>query len=179
VSTRRLVEIYETSIFDTECEIQTILFFEADSINDTTNILHLWADRLSDQFGLIRRGGGETFEDTYLQGAVINGILYGDTTLISPIESIQDFPREIYLYQNYPNPFNPVTKISFDIPKREHVLLEVYDTMGRLVETVLDKDIAAGHHIVEFENNNLSSGIYLYRIKTKNYSETKKMVYLK
>jgi hypothetical protein len=169
----------EEILFGLECQIQRVLFFHADSLNDTTDILHLWNDRLSDKFGLIRRGGGDTFETTYLKGVFINGVLYGDTTLISSLTEIQDHPSEIILNQNYPNPFNPVTKISFQIPKTEHVKLDVYDTSGRLVETILDKNIPAGHHIVEFEDKNLSSGIYIYRIKTKKYSETKKMIYLK
>jgi hypothetical protein len=83
------------------------------------------------------------------------------------------------LEQNYPNPFNPVTKISFTIPKAGHVILKVNDILGREVAVIVDGYRPAGSHNVEFNAENLPSGIYLYSIESGDFKDTKKMTLIK
>ncbi len=89
------------------------------------------------------------------------------------------YEKDFKLFQNYPNPFNPNTIIKFNIPYSEYVKLEVYDVLGKEVNTLANKIFSAGSHSIEFKSGELSSGIYFYRIITKKYSETKKMVIIK
>ncbi|HSH65499.1 MAG TPA: T9SS type A sorting domain-containing protein [Bacteroidia bacterium] len=83
------------------------------------------------------------------------------------------------LKQNYPNPFNPETKISFSIPKEEFVTLKVYDITGQEISTLMNQKVVSGNYTVSFDGSYLASGIYFYRIQTKNYVQAKKMILLK
>lgn len=88
-------------------------------------------------------------------------------------------PTNFQLYQNYPNPFNPETIIKFDLPKNQHVTLQVFDVHGRLVQTVLNETIPAGNHQVKFNANHLTSGMYFYKMTTPEFSRTLKMILIK
>jgi photosystem II stability/assembly factor-like uncharacterized protein len=88
-------------------------------------------------------------------------------------------PRVFSLSQNYPNPFNPVTRISFFIPTKSNVCLEVYDVLGKKVSTLLNKTLEAGNHDAIFNGANLSSGIYFYCIRLGSLIQTKKCLLLK
>jgi len=94
------------------------------------------------------------------------------------IESI-NLPKEYKLSQNYPNPFNPVTKINFDLPKEGNVKLVIYDILGREVKQLVNEFKKAGKYTVEFNGNNLASGIYFYRIEIGNFVQVKKMMLIK
>ncbi len=101
--------------------------------------------------------------------------------LITSVENNRpkELPVSFQLMQNFPNPFNPATTISFNLPKRTNVNITVYDILGRNVATVIDEFKSAGSHSVIFNAAELPSGIYFYTIKTKEYSETKKMTLLR
>lgn len=88
-------------------------------------------------------------------------------------------PLKYQLSQNYPNPFNPKTTINFEIPSYTKVNLSIYDCLGRLVTTLVDREINFGPYSVEFTSNKLSSGVYFYRLTTESFTETKKMVIVK
>ena len=88
-------------------------------------------------------------------------------------------PREYKLAQNYPNPFNPSTKISFALPKAGNVELKIYDILGREVMTLVNEFRTAGSYTVDFNAANLASGVYFYRIKSGDFTNTKKMVLMK
>jgi hypothetical protein len=88
-------------------------------------------------------------------------------------------PDKFYLYQNYPNPFNPATNIRFDLAKREHVRLTVYDITGKMVEIIADKDFNAGSYDADFKADNLSSGIYFYKLETQEFTAIRKMILIK
>ncbi len=90
-----------------------------------------------------------------------------------------NLPGKLRLWQNHPNPFNPSTKIKFTLPKSENVKIEVYNIMGQKIVTLLDKLVSAGYHEVEFNGQNLFSGIYWYRIEAGNFQDVKKMILLK
>lgn len=88
-------------------------------------------------------------------------------------------PNEFILYQNFPNPFNPNTTISFDIPKNSFITINIYSLNGRIIETILQKNLQVGRHSIVFNASDLSSGIYYYELKSKNFRSVKKLVVLK
>jgi len=98
---------------------------------------------------------------------------------ITGVEISPDLPTEYKLFQNYPNPFNPVTNIEFEIPKTGEVTIKLYDLLGREVRTLVQKELNAGRHKVILDGNNLTSGLYFYKIWSVNYSDTKKLILLK
>lgn len=88
-------------------------------------------------------------------------------------------PAQFELKQNYPNPFNPKTTIEFSLPRKEKVQLIVYNLIGQPVKKLVDGEFEAGRHFVEFNADELSSGIYLYTIKAGDFTSTKKMILMK
>lgn len=88
-------------------------------------------------------------------------------------------PVDFKLNQNYPNPFNPTTEISWQLPVRSHVILKVYDILGKEVLTLVDEAETAGNHKIEFNAGNLTSGIYFYTLNAGSFHKTKKLVLLK
>jgi hypothetical protein len=87
--------------------------------------------------------------------------------------------KKVSIEQNYPNPFNSNTNIVFSISFPDYVRLNIYDVLGRKVNTLIDKKLEAGKHSVELNARNLSSGIYFYRLQVGKYSNVKKMIVLK
>jgi flagellar hook assembly protein FlgD len=88
------------------------------------------------------------------------------------------------LAQNYPNPFNPSTTIKYSVKEKAHVSMKIYNVAGQLVRTLVNSDMNAGAYIETWNGRSnsgdpVSSGIYFYRLVTKNFSMTKKMVFLK
>ena len=116
--------------------------------------------------------------ESILKGAVINGVVYGDTT-VTDVNYPDNTPEEFSLSQNYPNPFNPSTKIKFVIPISSFVNLTVYDMLGREVTTLVNEEKHPGSYEVKFDGSNLSSGIYFYILTIGNRTLTKKMCLLK
>ncbi len=113
-----------------------------------------------------------------------NGLPAGDLNWWSIPTGIKNdtrtgIPGEFSLSQNYPNPFNPTTNIKFSLPKASKVTLIVYNILGQRVAQLINEDLNAGNYNYKFDATNLSSGIYLYRIQTDNYMQTKKMILLK
>ncbi len=88
-------------------------------------------------------------------------------------------PDKFELYQNYPNPFNPTTTINYSLPKDSKVVLEVYNSIGQRVATLLNGEMAAGYHQVKFNTSNLSSGVYFYWLKAGSFVSTMKLILLK
>jgi len=98
---------------------------------------------------------------------------------VTSIQTENSIPYKYEIYQNYPNPFNPSTVIIFQIPKAGHVLLKIYDVMGREVQTIINENLNPGKYETTFDGHSLPSGVYFYKITTKNFSETKKMLMIK
>jgi hypothetical protein len=112
----------------------------------------------------------------------------GNFEYSNEIEIIVDFtPKEFVLYQNYPNPFNPTTTIKFEIPsviaseakQSLMVSLKVYDILGNEVATLVNEEKQPGVYEVEYNSENLSSGIYFYQLKAGEFTSIKKMVLLR
>lgn len=95
------------------------------------------------------------------------------------ISGNQDLPGSVELNQNYPNPFNPVTVIGYELPVSSEVQLEVYDMLGRRVATLVNNQVEAGWHEIQFDASNLASGVYIYRLQAGNQLMTKKLTLIK
>jgi len=96
---------------------------------------------------------------------------------------IEVLPTKYELMQNYPNPFNPATKIRFSLPEDAKIAINIYNILGEKVASVLNEELKAGFHEVDFTSNSagyrLSSGVYIYAIEAKNFSQVKKMILMK
>jgi hypothetical protein len=103
--------------------------------------------------------------------------------LFSPISGIEEDNSarisEFRLHQNYPNPFNSTTRIDYQLPLTNHVILKVYDVLGRKIATLVDQRLPAGKHQVELNASEMPSGIYYYQLQAGNYHEVKKMILMK
>jgi hypothetical protein len=90
------------------------------------------------------------------------------------------YPIEAFeLYQNYPNPFNPSTTIKFNLLQTGYTTIKIYDILGKEIETLLDGKMNAGNHEVHWNAQNLSSGVYFYKLQSGSMSLTKKLIYQK
>jgi len=108
----------------------------------------------------------------------------GTTDYSDLVEVIVSVPKVFSLEQNYPNPFNPSTKINFSLAVDSKVSLKVFDVLGQEVMTLVNGQIAAGRHDVQFNASGLNSGVYFYRIDAtgvdgNNFSSVKKMILTK
>lgn len=159
------------------------------------NWLQSFRYRLVKDIGIYQIDEGGCFYQAshFLNGCIINGVLYGDTTLTDLDDEGNSIPKEYKLEQNYPNPFNPNTTIKYSIPtspinpspyqgegNRERLItLTVYDVLGRKVAILVNEEKPAGSYEVEFNASQLPSGVYFYRLKAGEYVETKKMLLIK
>ncbi len=100
-----------------------------------------------------------------------------------PVEEIITEVSSFGLEQNYPNPFNPVTTIKYSIPSGIETLqatsLRIYDILGKEVAVLVNQKQAAGNYEVKFDANNIASGVYIYRIESGNFSDSKRMMLVK
>ena len=95
-----------------------------------------------------------------------------------------ELPGSFLLKQNYPNPFNPITTIEFDIAVTGHVVLYIYNSNGQLVRTLVDEDLAPGQYHLQWngldqQDRQLASGLYLYKLVSGSFSQTKTMLLIK
>ena len=132
------------------------------------------------------------YDDTFLQGKAglycwANQSGYWDNFIVENLDYVSVLAPEYTkttastytLKQNYPNPFNPATEISFSLPSKEKVILEVYNSLGQKVKTLINREISAGVHALTFDATTLPSGIYFYRIMAGDFQQVRKMVLVK
>ncbi len=104
----------------------------------------------------------------------------GNSTLSAPERDLAaPVARTYSLEQNYPNPFNPTTTIRFAIPTNESVQLEVYNLLGQKVATLVNQRLVAGTYNVQFNAAQFASGVYFYRLRAGNFTQTNKMMLVK
>lgn len=96
---------------------------------------------------------------------------------IKPIST--NVPEKSALNQNYPNPFNPTTNIKYQISKKGFVSVKVFDILGNEITSIVNEEQSPGTYEVSFNGNDLSSGIYFYKLETNGFSEIKKMILIK
>jgi hypothetical protein len=99
--------------------------------------------------------------------------------MITDVESGRLLPSSFALLQNYPNPFNPSTTIRYELPGTSHVILSVYDMLGREVSVLVNDRREAGVYEVKFDGSNLASGVYIYRLQAGNFVQSKRFILLK
>jgi hypothetical protein len=107
-----------------------------------------------------------------------------EATGVEEIQGDLSKPDKFTLLQNYPNPFNPQTRIEFLLDKPSLVTVYIYNILGKKVKKILEERLKAGHYAIDWDGkdekgNEVSSGIYFYRVQTGSEAQTKKMVLLK
>jgi len=130
-----------------------------------------------------------TFEKQveYLKGWISRRFIWMDNEIASFLVDVKEENltriSNFILYRNYPNPFNPPTKIKYAVLNTsnsvQHVILKVYDILGREVAFLVNEEKAAGEYEIEFDAKNLADGLYFYQLRAGSFSQTKKMVCLK
>jgi len=105
--------------------------------------------------------------------------IYKTDFVVSVERENDQAPTNYALDQNYPNPFNPTTTISFFIPKTSRVTLEIYNSLGEKVSTLVSKTLPASTYQYEWDSEGLASGIYFYRLQAGDFVQTKEMLLLK
>ncbi|NOS85991.1 MAG: T9SS type A sorting domain-containing protein [Ignavibacteria bacterium] len=139
---------------------------------------------------MITRDGGNNFQNVCALQSLSDSALkyyYNDFRTCVPIgiEPIStEIPQRFELYQNYPNPFNPVTKIRFTIPAfaettRRVVSLRIYDVLGKEIAILVNENLKPGIYEIDWNAENIPSGVYFYSLITNEFTQTKKMVVLK
>jgi hypothetical protein len=154
--------------------------------------LGIYTHSLTQDIGLDSIGFNFDFGNTevIIKGCIINGIVYGDTSVVSVEDEEKPIATSFKLEQNYPNPFNPTTKIKYIIPASLNpskggtlVQLKVYDVLGNEITALVNEELSAGEYEVEFSPETSikqpASGIYFYQLRAGEFIQTKKMVYLK
>ncbi|NNJ52285.1 MAG: T9SS type A sorting domain-containing protein [Ignavibacteriaceae bacterium] len=155
--------------------------WEADSLNPgfvsgNSIIARVWSnqDNLEYETIITFEVSNGNFGDGMFSRLSIEG-----TNIVSVSNTGTSVLKTFSMSQNYPNPFNPSTKIKYEIPEKSIVNLKLYDILGNEVTTLVNNENQLGRYEVEFNAANLPSGVYLYRIQTNNFVETKKMILLK
>jgi len=96
----------------------------------------------------------------------------------------QGVPQRFSLNQNYPNPFNPTTVITFTLPERQEIVLQIFNVLGQKVKTLAKGVKEAGQYRLVWDGrddngNRVSSGIYFYQLKSPRFNKTMKMMYVR
>ena len=166
--------------------------------SDHPVVLAAWG-AYQDSYGIIDLPGYELGDDINLRlysvsegrelyiDANLSNSKYGDdalTTGTGLVVTTDPNPVAYDLMQNYPNPFNPSTSISFSIPERDHVKINIYDMTGRLVSTLVNETLNEGVHMVSWNGQDssgemVSAGVYIYALESSSTMMTKKMIFLK
>ena len=127
-------------------------------------------------------GDGDIFFQNpsgFTVGFLTNKVSAYYSNIVSVTENENEGISDYYLSQNYPNPFNPSTLIEYKIPGSGFVEIKVYDVLGKEIATLADGYKSKGIYKVRFKANNLPGGVYIYRMRAGNFSETKKMILIR
>lgn len=111
-------------------------------------------------------------------GTIDDSLLVGNTVGVGNADFLFQ-PGTFGLAQNFPNPFNPATVIKFQIPHSSHVVLKVYDIIGREVQTLVNENLPLGSYEKTFDANGLAGGVYLYRMVAGDFVHTRKLLLLR
>ena len=108
--------------------------------------------------------------------------IYAGSTVGIDINSV--LPKQMVLYPAFPNPFNPVTTLRYNLPEDGMVNITIYDMMGRIVRTLENSKQAAGFKSIQWNATNdagqtVSAGLYLFSINSRDFRQTKKIIFLK
>ena len=117
-----------------------------------------------------------------LTGMIINGVTYGN--IVNVDKTQESFPSKFKLFNNYPNPFNPVTTIRYQVAKETNVKIEIFNSIGQKVRTLVNETKSEGYYSIEWDgkgdfNMTLSSGVYFYKMTAGTFVSVQKMAFLK
>jgi hypothetical protein len=193
-----LTDVYENNVFQTILDDEiNYLFADIEIANGSnsgwsypswpSHIDHIFiTNELFDSFGnnssMIQTieidnymdGGFNAYDEIISDHLPVALMLANDLGIIDNVM----LPQNYYL-TNYPNPFNPTTTISYQIAETGHVNISVYNINGQLVETLINERITEGFYSTIWNANNISSGLYFYKLAAGNQTITKKMLLLK
>ena len=144
-------------------------------IMNNSNELKIDYEIHQDNWVLINQLTGEEYSLT--NSGTID--LVGDITGFTLMKEDAALPSQYALAQNYPNPFNPVTTISYSVPFSGPISLKVYGLLGEEVSTVVEGEHKAGFHTAQFDGSHLSSGVYFYKLSSRDQTLTKKLILMK
>ncbi len=120
-----------------------------------------------------------------INGKLLDMLLIDNSeiSISDPINSFvlfeQELPTVFSLSQNYPNPFNPLTHIKYAVPRKVHVKMVLYDILGREVMILVNEIKEAGYYLLDLKADEISSGVYFYRIEAGNFIDVKKLIIIK
>ena len=115
----------------------------------------------------------------YTGNMTIESVIVSDIEGNSIPASSVIVPSKYALESAYPNPFNPVTTLNFSLPESQEVMLQVYNLQGRVIETLVNSNIEAGYHSVQWNADNYSSGMYFVKMVAGEYIDTQKLMLVK
>lgn len=167
----------------------------AAGVPGTTNHNFLVLDVTNTHFPVVKFETGSigTGENTFRVGAVAANSAEGEIYVLATnvalasyslpttvsIDRENELVEAFVLNQNYPNPFNPTTSISFELPQTEYVNITVHNMLGQQVATLVNQQMSAGAHTVQFNAAGLSSGTYIYRMQAGSFVQNKRMMLVK
>ncbi len=171
----KIIQTFVSNIFG--LDVETWVYYYGESVST-----YYLMKNLCDKFGVtVERS--EAGEEWFLRGAILNGVKYG--TITSVKENNSDLqPKNFEIFPNYPNPFNGRTSISFYIKTEQDINISIYDLLGRKVASLLNNKISSGFHTIAWtgksdQGNELSSGVYIFRIQGQSNFKQMKMLMIK
>lgn len=156
----------------------SIGLFAANELNGSSTV---WKQYAKDEIGcaIVSDLTSRTADDKLGIATHGRGIFVGDYDASYVVGIENETPAEYSLSQNYPNPFNPSTQIEFGIAKETKVKIEIFNVTGELVEVLTNRVYSTGKHKISWNASNYASGMYVYRITTPEFTQTKKMLFVK
>jgi len=175
--TENIITVSPRVAFPENTEIVEIFYDEADikEVNEEDLTIYGWNETTSNWEST------ESVVDTSENSVSTRETGYSQYRIMAKVPSATPVaPKKTVLHQNYPNPFNPATTIKYSIPNDCHVTLKLYNVIGGLVATLVNKYQTAGEHSVYYDGGErLSRGIYYYQLKAGSSVSTKRMVVLR
>jgi hypothetical protein len=123
--------------------------------------------------------GGTQQGNTIIESGFLANLILRDPSTKVDEKKDETIPSTYELEQNYPNPFNPSTTIAFALPKPSEVTLKIFDASGREVATLVEGNLPAGKHEVVLDASPYSSGVYFYRFQAGEFSQIRRLVFVK
>ena len=118
-------------------------------------------------------------KDLYVISTIVAGTVHNNPNVGIEHTYEVNNPSGFQLFQNFPNPFDASTQITFEIPERSHVQINILNLKGQIIQTVMDKNLFQGKYKIEYDAGLLSNGIYYLQMKTEKFSDMKVMLLLK
>jgi len=179
-------ELYAWWIADTQNSKDTPYIINHKNGIDTVTVDQTESGSFWNIIGNFTFTGTNTDYVKITDGGTTGGYISADAIRIVSEEKITGIseqqitlPNVFRLKQNYPNPFNPSTTIKYSLPTQSNVTLKVFDVLGSEITTLINKEQPLGNYEIEFDGNDLTSGIYFYRLQAGDFVETKKMILMK